>query len=117
MTILKELLNLAPTTRAGDATEVDPNQKTVYAKGYQEYMPTELELCEAVLTRSNAELDLREKMIARIEGFFGDLQTLRYDQLSTEDLGKMYFSLLDSALIQPAKIGAKIIRREADLQV
>ena len=30
-------------TKTDDATKVDPKQKTVWAKGYQEYMPPELE--------------------------------------------------------------------------
>ena len=34
-------------TATADATKVDPKQKVVYAKDYQEYMPSELELCES----------------------------------------------------------------------
>lgn len=49
---------------------------------------------------TRTESMLRDKMIARIEGFFGDLQSLRYDQLETEDLAKIFFALVEKNLVK-----------------
>ena len=45
----------------------------------------------------------REKMISRIEGWFGTLDSLRWDLLSDSDLIKMYASMVHEKLINPIK--------------
>jgi hypothetical protein len=51
--------------------------------------------------KSPEEYKLREQMIDRIEGYFGDLQSLQWDKLSTEDLTKIYDTLVDQKQIKP----------------
>ncbi len=53
--------------------------------------------------RSKEELDIREKMIARIEGYFGSLTSLWWHKLSTEDMTEMYQTLVDNSQIKKIK--------------
>lgn len=47
--------------------------------------------------------DHREQLIQRIESYFGDLQSLPYDKVSTADLTKMYERLLEDNMVKPLK--------------
>jgi len=47
--------------------------------------------------------DQREKFIDRIEGFFGSLTSIRWHDVSDDDLIKMYACLVDSKMIKPIK--------------
>ncbi len=59
-------------------------------------------LAESTTTSAN-EADRREQFIARIESYFGDLQSMPYDKVSTADLRKMYNRLLEDRLVKPVK--------------
>lgn len=50
--------------------------------------------------KSKEEMDLREKMITGVESYFGTLETLEWNKLSTEDLRTMYNALLGDKLIK-----------------
>ena len=76
-------------------------------------------LTEGKLTESfaHAESMLRGKMISRVEGFFGDLQSLRYDQLETEDLAKIFFTLVEKNLVKSVIIaGFGEVAKAEDLE-
>lgn len=66
---------------------------------------------------ARAESMLRGKMISRVEGFFGDLQSLRYDQLNTEDLAKIFFTLVEKNLVKSVIIaGFGEVAKAEDLE-
>jgi hypothetical protein len=66
---------------------------------------------------ARAESMLRDKMISRVEGFFGDLQSLRYDQLNTEDLAKIFFTLVEKNLVKSVIIaGFGEVAKAEDLE-
>lgn len=48
-------------TMTDDATKVDPKQKVVMARGYQEYMPRELELVSEAQLGSRVEFSSRKE--------------------------------------------------------
>ena len=76
-------------------------------------------LTEGKLTESFARVEsmLRDKMISRVEGFFGDLQSLRYDQLNTEDLAKIFFTLVEKNLVKSVIIaGFGEVAKAEDLE-
>lgn len=57
------------------------------------------------------------KMISRVEGFFGVLQSLRYDQLETEDLAKIFFTLVEKNLVKSVIIaGFGEVAKAEDLE-
>jgi hypothetical protein len=50
--------------------------------------------------RVEDELRAREKMIDRIEGYFGALESIPYSEITTEDLKKIYDTLLEHKQIK-----------------
>lgn len=50
--------------------------------------------------KSPEEYATREKMISKIEGYFGDLQTVPYDKISSADLLKIYDKLIEKNQIK-----------------
>lgn len=62
--------------------------------------------------------DDREKMIARIEGYFGTLESVPYHQINTEDLMTIYLTLVHHEQIKPFKSStneAKASYREPEI--
>lgn len=55
------------------------------------------------LMKESIDYNLRDKMISRIEGFFGTLESLMWSKMSTEDMTTMYRKLLDKKLVNPIK--------------
>ena len=80
------------------------------------------ELSEATRNRTDeafasAESQIREKMISKIEGVFGTLETLAYSKLSTEDISKIFFVLVEAHLTRQIVIPSfVIIAKKKDLE-
>ena len=45
------------------------------------------------MKKTKEEYDYREKMIARIEGIVGSMETIPWSEISTEDMEKLFFEL------------------------
>lgn len=50
--------------------------------------------------KSPEEYKLREKMMSKIEGYFGTLESLAWDKLSTADMTTMYDTLVEKKQIK-----------------
>jgi hypothetical protein len=66
----------------------------------------EEKLPEAKVIREDEKTDMsdrRQRLIEKIESYFGTLESIPYSKVSTADLTKMYETLLDDKLVTKIK--------------